>query len=112
MELKTSFPSVNTLVLSIQGRVDASSIDQVKATWITAEQVQSIVVDLSQTTFIDSMGLAALVSGLKAARQRGGHFVIAAPSEPVRVILELTAMDRAFEITQTIEAALTLVGAA
>ena len=112
MDLRTSFPNVNTLVLAIQGRVDASTIDQVKATWITAGQAQSIVVDLSQTSFIDSMGLAALVSGLKTARQRGGRFVIAAPSEPVRVILELTAMDRAFEITQTIEAALTLVGAA
>ena len=112
MELKTSFPSVNTLVLTLQGRVDASTIDQVKSTWNTAEQVQSIVIDLSQTTFIDSMGLAALVSGLKTARQRGGRFVIAAPSEPVRVILELTAMDRAFEIAQTIEAALSLVGAA
>lgn len=43
-----------------------------------------LVVDLSRTDFIDSSGLGALVSGLKAARQAGGDLRIAAPTARYR----------------------------
>jgi len=109
MDITSQFPQEHILLLRIAGRLDASVVERVKSTWLGQPAIQSIVIDLSQTSFIDSMGLAALVSGLKAARQRGGQFVVAAPSEPVRVILDLTAMDRAFDITDTVEAALVVV---
>ena len=41
-----------------------------------------VVVDLSGIEFIDSSGLGALLSGLKAARQAGGDLRIAAPEPP------------------------------
>ncbi len=112
MDIVTQFPQEHTLLLKIAGRLDANVVEQVKSTWLGQAAIRSIVIDLSQTSFIDSMGLAALVSGLKAARQRGGKFVVAAPSEPVRVILDLTAMDRAFDITNTLEDALAMVSIA
>jgi anti-sigma B factor antagonist len=53
-----------------------------------------IVIDLSGTEFIDSSGLGALVSGLKATRQAGGDLRIAAPSTQVETVLELTNLNR------------------
>ena len=53
-----------------------------------------LVVDLSAVDAIDSSGLGALISGLKAARQSGGDLRIAGPSAQVTAVLELTNLDR------------------
>jgi anti-sigma B factor antagonist len=53
-----------------------------------------IVVDLSAVETIDSSGLGALISGLKAARQGGGDLRIASPSEQATAVLELTNLNR------------------
>ncbi len=51
-----------------------------------------IVVDLSETEFIDSSGLGALIAGLKIARKAGGDLCIAAPTQQVCTVLELTTL--------------------
>lgn len=53
-----------------------------------------VVVDLSETSFVDSSGLGALVAGLKRTRQAGGDLRIAEPQEQVRMVLALTNLDR------------------
>ena len=64
-----------------------------------------VVVDLSATEFIDSSGLGALISGLKATRQAGGDLRIAAPTEQVSRVLRLTKLDRVLTAHATVEAA-------
>ena len=46
------------------------------------------------TDAIDSVGLGALVSALKAARHAGGDVRIAAPQFRVSTVLELAQLDR------------------
>lgn len=53
-----------------------------------------IVVDLSETSFVDSSGLGALVHGLKATRLAGGDLRIAGAPEQVLAVLRLTNLDR------------------
>ena len=53
-----------------------------------------VVVDLADTSFIDSSGLGALIAGLKRARKAGGDLRIARPPEQVRMVLTLTNLDR------------------
>ncbi len=53
-----------------------------------------VVVDLSDVESIDSSGLGALISGLKAARNAGGDLRIAAPNAQVVAVLELTNLNR------------------
>lgn len=53
-----------------------------------------IVVDLAGTDFIDSSGVGALISGLKAARLAGGDLRITAPTVQVRTVLDLTKLNR------------------
>lgn len=69
--------------------------------------VKNLVLDLSQTPFIDSAGMAVLVSALKQCRERGGDARMVWPqADPVRRILSLTKFDRVFEMKGTVEEAL------
>ncbi|RAX46213.1 anti-anti-sigma factor [Arthrobacter sp. AQ5-05] len=61
---------------------------------VVATGASRIVVNLAQTTFMDSSGLGALIGCLKAARQAGGDLRIAAVQPQVKMVLELTSMDR------------------
>ncbi|MHA7272926.1 STAS domain-containing protein [Arthrobacter sp. TMT4-20] len=53
-----------------------------------------IVVNLEQAVFMDSSGLGALIGCLKAARQAGGDLRIAAVQPQVKMVLQLTSMDK------------------
>jgi anti-sigma B factor antagonist len=64
-----------------------------------------LVVDLGATEFIDSSGLGALISGLKAARQAGGDLRIAAPTQQVITVLELTNLNRVLRVHDSAEGA-------
>ncbi|MCZ8380070.1 STAS domain-containing protein [Mycobacterium sp. CPCC 205372] len=64
-----------------------------------------LVVDLSGTEFIDSSGLGALISGLKAARQAGGDLRIAAPTRQVVTVLELTNLNRVLRVHDSVDGA-------
>jgi anti-sigma B factor antagonist len=55
---------------------------------------------------MDSTGLGALVSALKAARKANGDISIIAPSPQVQKLLKLTAMDPVFLIFTSPEEAL------
>lgn len=80
--------------------VAASFRDAITA---AVERAPKVVIDLGPTTFIDSSGLGALVSGLKTCRQAGGDLRIAAPGEQVRTVLRLTNLDRILRAHDTVE---------
>ena len=64
-----------------------------------------VVVDLSGIEFIDSSGLGALLSGLKAARQAGGDLHIAAPTRQATTVLKLTNLNRVLRVQPSPEGA-------
>src|SRR6476620_8718288 len=72
--------------------------DQVRTA--LSEEQKNIEIALSQTMFIDSCGLGALISLHKAVCARQGQIRLLHPTPPVRQILELTRMHRIFEIVQ------------
>lgn len=57
-----------------------------------------ILIDLKEVTFIDSSGLGALVAALKTVRSAGGKLLICSINEQVRMLFELTSMDRVFDV--------------
>lgn len=70
--------------------------DKVKAEF--RDPQKNIEIDLSQTMFVDSCGLGALISLHKATCNRNGMVRLMNPTAPVQQILELTRMDRIFKI--------------
>jgi anti-sigma B factor antagonist len=65
-----------------------------------ADGQTDIEVDLSQTTFVDSCGLGALVALHKTATSRGGRLRLLSPQPQVHQLLHLTRMSQIFEIRQ------------
>ena len=103
MEITTHEKTENTenmFVVSLAGRFDAHEADSFKEQMLAKIDggESNIGVDLAGVNFLDSTALASLTSGMKRCREAGGDLVLMNPSDPVRVILELTRLDRAFSI--------------
>jgi anti-sigma B factor antagonist len=88
-------------------RLDAGVASEFRAQVV--QQVQAgerrLLVDLGQVEFLDSSGLGALVSILKALGSQGALAVCGAGSS-VRSLFKLTRMDRVFTIYEDRHAAL------
>lgn len=87
-------------ILQLTGRLDAYSSPDVRE-WIasrTQGPPAQIVVNLRGVSFVDSTGLATLVQGMKRSREHGGDLLLCHLQQPVRLIFELTRLDRAFEV--------------
>ena len=87
-------------ILRLNGRFDAYEVPAVAAFLnekIDAGQ-NNLVVNLSNVGFIDSAALSTLVQAMKRARQSGGDCRLCALQQSVRIIFELTRLDRAFQI--------------
>lgn len=69
------------------------------ATWL--------VVDLSETTFIDSMTLGVLLGAVKRLRPVGGSVSVVCSDANILRIFEITLLDRVFSLHESREAALT-----
>ena len=66
-----------------------------------------LILDLEGVSFVDSSGLGSVVAALKQVRTSKGDLRLAAPNQQVRVVLELTTLDRVFPYFATVEEALT-----
>ena len=66
-----------------------------------------LILDLEGVSFVDSSGLGSVVAALKQVRTSKGDLRLAAPNQQVRVVLELTTLDRVFPYYATVEEALT-----
>ena len=54
--------------------------------------------ELSGMSFVDSSGLAVLVDALKKMRQQGGALSLHSPTPATTKVLEISGLDRIFEI--------------
>ncbi|HNB52902.1 MAG TPA: STAS domain-containing protein [Anaerolineales bacterium] len=96
----TTYLKNNIKVLTLSGRFDALTSPSVQA-WLdeaTQSRPVQIVVNMEAVTFVDSTALSTLVSGMKRARQAEGDLRLCRLQQPVRMIFELTRLDKAFEI--------------
>lgn len=94
-------------VIAITGRLTASGASLLRnaVSDLVTDGQPRIAVDLSETEFVDSSGLGALVGGLKSARVAGGDLRIAAVPDAVRTVLHLTNLDRVLRDYPTPDAA-------
>lgn len=96
------------VTITIKRRLDLFKAQEFRSLFqsLFDQGISHIVIDLNQTTFLDSAGMAVLVSVLKQCRQRNGNVRLVAPQvEGVKRMLELTKFDRVFEIKATAQEA-------
>jgi anti-sigma B factor antagonist len=60
-----------------------------------------VIFDLSQVQQLDSSGIEMLLDVLQEVNRRDGDLKLAAPSPAARTFLELTRLDRLFEIFES-----------
>ena len=96
-------------VLAPTGRLDVAGAPALK--YAIGEAVKNgppkVVIDMEGGSFVDSTGLGSVISALKQIRGSQGELRLAAPNQQVRVVLELTTLDRVFPYYATVEEALT-----
>ena len=57
-----------------------------------------ILLNLQDITFMNSSDMGALVATLKAVKAAGGELALCSLSDQVRIIFELSRMDRIFQV--------------
>lgn len=95
-------------LVRLSGEVDLSWSQQVRRAILDAlERTGRVGVELSQVSYIDSSGIAALVEGFQTARSRGQQFGLVAASTAVVSVLQLARLDRVFPLYPDVDAART-----
>ncbi|HEX9633851.1 MAG TPA: STAS domain-containing protein [Gemmatimonadales bacterium] len=96
------------VVIGVDGQLIVSNRHELKER--VAEAVdfgtRKILVDFTDTGYIDSSGLGALVSLAKKLREAGGELRLAGLNADLRTLFELTKLDTLFTITATADEAL------
>ncbi len=99
--MKNCHKIVKIATLEPEGHVTAVNandfFDHLKQV-IKAEESSILLVDMKQVEFVDSPGLMALVNGFRFARSLGRHLSLCSLAPSVKMVLELTQLDRVFEI--------------
>lgn len=99
MRLTTTNHGGDLLVAVREDRIDAAVALQFKDALRTVSEnaPARVVLDLSQVGFLDSSGLGALVTAMKALGP-DRRLDLLAPTPPVQKVLRLTRMDSVFAI--------------
>ena len=95
-------------VLGVCGEIDlftAPELRQVLGDCIDAGRLQ-IVIDLTETTFVDSTALGVLLGAFKRLRSRDGTLAIVNSDETITRTFEITGLDQIFMIAPSRDEAL------
>jgi anti-sigma B factor antagonist len=108
MDISRKSVSPKVSIVSLNGALNARSAEEAKQKFrdLVEQGVAQVIVDLENVPFIDSSGLAALVSGLKTLGGEAANLKLAAPQSQARLLFELTMFDRVFEIHNSVDEAL------
>src|SRR5919204_1806091 len=93
----------STYVISLAGEVDLYTAPEFKQQLleVIGRGAKQVVVDFSNTTFIDSTTLGVLVGGVKRLRTNDGQLSLVCNDRNITKIFEITGLDRVFTIYPT-----------
>ncbi len=97
------------VILDISGDIDLAHSPAMRKTLlgeIKDKHSPKIFLNLKNVRYIDSSGIASLVEGLKASRDNGARMILYGLSASVREVMELSRLQKIFEIYDTEEQAL------
>ena len=91
-------PSI--VIVDLTGEIDVNAVSRIRDTLgdLTKTASAQILVNLSRATYIDSSGLGILMAARKETLQGGGRFVLCGMIKDVRLVFDLTRLDKFFEI--------------
>jgi anti-anti-sigma factor len=104
-------PEVEGDAVSFHGELDAANAPELRdrVLAIAAAPGGRLLLDLSSCSFIDSLGVAALVEAAKEMHKRGRVIAVVCRAPQVRRTLSLTRVDEQMPICWTREEAMDLL---
>lgn len=87
-------------IMHCGGSLDADTVAAFKkiAYDLVSRGSTRFIIDCSNLTFVDSMGLGVLISLLRRVRQKDGDVKVAALTDEVKTIFEITRLHRLFDV--------------
>ncbi len=91
-----------------EARLDSLNAGQLKAEFLILAQpdVETLILDLSQVSYVDSAGLSALLLAERQQSAHGGDLRLVGVNENVRSLLRITQLDRIFPMYATVTEAI------
>jgi anti-sigma B factor antagonist len=111
-DIKTEKLGEDAYVISLAGEVDLYTAPEFKQQLleVISQGGKQVVIDFTNTTFIDSTTLGVLVGGVKRLRTNGGQLSLVCSDRNITKIFEITGLDRVFTIYGTRDEAVSQVG--
>ena len=111
-DIQTEKVADDVYVIALTGEIDLYTAPEFKQQLldIVGQGAKTVVVDLTDTTFIDSTTLGVLVGGVKRLRPNGGQLSIVSSDRNITKIFEITGLNRVFPLHATRAEALESVG--
>lgn len=91
-------------ILDITGDIDLAHSPAVRKALlqeIKEKKTPKVFLNLEKVRYIDSSGIASLVEGLKASRDQGSRLILYGLSKSVREVMELSRLQKIFEIHES-----------
>ena len=106
-DIKTEQLDDKSYLIALAGEVDLYTAPEFKQQLLEVidQGGRDVIVDLTDTTFIDSTTLGVLVGGVKRLRPVGGSLALVCSDQNILKIFEITGLDRVFTIHPTRDAA-------
>src|SRR5215211_3673279 len=102
-DIKTEQLGDDAYVISLAGEVDLYTAPEFKQQLldVISQGGRNVIVDFTDTTFIDSTTLGVLVGGVKRLRSNDGQLALVCSDRNITKIFEITGLDRVFSIYPT-----------
>jgi anti-sigma B factor antagonist len=102
-DIKTEKLRDDAYLIALAGEVDLYTAPEFKQQLleVVGQGGKDVVVDFSDTTFIDSTTLGVLVGGVKRLRPNGGQLSLVCSDRNITKIFEITGLDKVFPIYAT-----------
>jgi anti-sigma B factor antagonist len=101
--------SQGSTILDVSGDIDLAHSPAMRKALlgeIRDKHTAKVFLNLNNVRYIDSSGIASLVEGLKASRDQGSRLILYGLSKNVREVMELSRLQKIFEIYDNEEQAL------
>ena len=106
--MKLSYEDHDTItVLTVSGDLTSDQADSFRRACQDRFEagIHDVVLDMEYLTLLDSAGLELLLWLIDEVGQRSGRLKLVRPDETIRKILQITRLERRFDIHETIESA-------
>lgn len=111
MQVHTETLDSGIIRVQLNGRLDilGAQAVEVRFTALTAISRGAVLVDLSEVSFLASLGMRALLATAKGVGSRGGRLVLYRPQPQVREVLDTAGLSSLIPVHDDLQAALDIL---